>query len=91
MINLTEKLPDLVQMEIKLEIPQTEIFEFLRGRGFEIKGFPIHFPATEEMLVSEPAYTWHTFTATKGNEAQSRENQFLEVYKNEIRETLKLS
>ncbi len=91
MIQLTEKPPDLIQMEIKLHIPQTEIFEFLKNRGYEIKGFPIHYPAVEEMLVSEPAHTWHTFTATKGDEEQNTDNQFLEVYKREITESLKLS
>ncbi|TDX86201.1 hypothetical protein [Epilithonimonas xixisoli] len=89
MINLTEKPPDLVAMDIKMTIPQTEIFDFLQKKGYEIKGFPIHWEAVEEMLVSEPAGTWHTFTATKEGENQSPENQFLIVFKKEIKTLLK--
>ena len=90
MINLTEKPPDLIKMEIQMTIPQTEIFQFLQSKGYEIKGFPIHYPATEEFLISESYHTWHTFTATKKDEAQSNENQFLKVFKKEIKEILKL-
>ena len=90
MIKLTEKPPDLIKMEIQLTIPQTEIFQFLQSKGYEIKGFPIHYPATEEFLISEPSHTWHTFTATKQDEEQSNENQFLKVFKKEIKELLKL-
>ena len=89
MIKLTEKPPDLIKMEIQMTIPQTEIFQFLQSKGYEIKGFPIHYPATEEFLISEPYQIWHTFTATKQDEAQSNENQFLKVFKKEIKELLK--
>ena len=89
MIKLTEKPPDLVKMDIQLTIPQTEIFQFLQSKGYEIKGFPIHYPANEEFLISEPPHVWHTFTATKQDEAQSNENQFLIVFKKEIKEILK--
>jgi hypothetical protein len=89
MIQITEKLPDLITMDIKLTIPQTEIFQFLQGKGYEIKGFPIHTPAKEEFLITEPAHTWHTFTATKKDEEQSNENQFLKVFQKEIKEILK--
>ena len=90
MIKLTEKPPDLVKMDIQLTIPQTEIFQFLQSKGYEIKGFPIHYPVTEEFLISEPYQIWHTFTATKKDEEQSNENQFLKVFKKEIKEILKL-
>ena len=76
-------------MDIKMTIPQTEIFEFLQKKGYEIKGFPIHYEATEEMLISEPPWTWHTFTATKEGENQSTENQFLIVFQKEIKTLLK--
>lgn len=76
-------------MELQLTIPQTEIFQFLQQKGYEIKGFPIHYPPTDEFLITEPAHTWHTFTATKKDEEQSPENQFLKVFKNEIKDFLK--
>ena len=89
MIKLIEKPPDLIKMEIKLTIPQTEIFQFLQSKGYEIKGFPIHYPQADEFLITEPAHTWHTFTATKKSEEQSNENQFLKVFQKEIKEILK--
>ena len=89
MINLTEKPPDLVQMEIKMHLPQTEIFEFLQKKGYEVKAFPIHYPAKEEFLLSEPATVWHTFTATKPGESQNPQNQYLKVFENEFKQILK--
>lgn len=89
MIKLTEKPPDLIKMEVQITIPQTEIFQFLQSKGYEIKGFPIHTPAKEEFLITEPAHTWHTFTATKKDEEQSPENQFLNVFQKEIKNFLK--
>lgn len=88
MIRLTEKPPDLVAMDIKMTIPQTEIFAFLQMKGYEIKGFPIHYPAEQGFLLDEPATVWHTFTATKDGEEQCRENQFLNVFKREIKQLL---
>ncbi|MPN52008.1 hypothetical protein SDC9_199660 [bioreactor metagenome] len=72
-----------------MTIPQTEIFQFLQSKGYEIKGFPIHSAATEEFLVSDPAHTWHTFTATKKDEVQCADNQFLKVFQKEIKLLLK--
>ena len=89
MINLTEKPPDLVKMDIQLTIPQTEIFQFLQCKGYEIKAYSISYEAEEEFLITEPAHTWHTFTATKDNEKQSVKNQFLIVFKKEVKELLK--
>ncbi len=89
MINLTEKPPDLVAMEIKMTIPQTDMFAFLQGKGYEIKAFPIHYEAIDEMLTTEPPWTWHTFTATKQGEEQTVDNQYLKVFEKEIKEFLK--
>ncbi|RKE90030.1 hypothetical protein [Epilithonimonas arachidiradicis] len=72
-----------------MHIPQTEIFEFLQKKGYEIKGFAIINPAVEEFLLSEPAFIWHTFTATKESEVQSRDNQYLKVFESEIKALLK--
>ncbi|MPS73991.1 MAG: hypothetical protein E2590_12725 [Chryseobacterium sp.] len=85
----TTQINDIIAMEIKMHIPQTEVFEFLQKRGYEIKGFPIHYEATEEMLISERAWTWHTFTATKDGEEQSEDNQFLKVFEMEMKTLLK--
>lgn len=89
MINLTEKAPDLIAMEIKMTIPQTDIFAFLQSKGYEIKAFAKTYPATEEMLTSEPGFTYHTFTATKPGEVQSFKNHYLKVFEREINEFLK--
>ncbi len=85
MINLTEKPPDIVAMEIKMHIPQSEIFAFLQKRGYEIKAYPIHYEAVEEHLISEPAHTWHTFTATKQDEEQTANHQYLKVFESELK------
>lgn len=89
MINLTEKPPDLVYMEVKMHLPQTEIFEFLQKKGYEIKAFPIHCPAQEEFLLNEPATVWHTFTATKPGENPTPEKQYLKVFETEVKTLLK--
>lgn len=90
MITLTE-INDIIKMEIKLHIPQTEIFEFLQKRGYEVKAFSIDHPECDGFLIYEPASTEMTFTATKGNEEQCRENLYLTVFHKEMKETLKLS
>ena len=90
MIRIYETPPDLIKMEISLHIPQTEIFEILQKKGYEIKAFPIHYEGTSEMLIDEPPLTWNTFTATKKGEEQNRENQFLIVLEREIKESLNL-
>ncbi|QIY83387.1 hypothetical protein HER18_07520 [Chryseobacterium sp. NEB161] len=89
MINLTEKAPDLIAMEIKMTIPQTEIFAFLQMKGYEIKAFTKIYEPTEEMLTSEPGFTYQTFTATKPGEEQSFKNHYLKVFEREINEFLK--
>ncbi|MBU4536965.1 MAG: hypothetical protein L6264_07415 [Weeksellaceae bacterium] len=90
MIKLTQKPPDLIKMEVQLTIPQTEIFQFLQSKGYEIKAYPIHHEAVEEFLITEPVHIWHTFTATKKDEEQSGDNQFLKVFKKEVKNLLKI-
>ena len=89
MINLTEKAPDLIKMEIKMHLPQIHVIRFLQSKGYEIKAFAKTYPATEEMLTSEPGFTYHTFTATKPGEVQSFKNHYLKVFEKEIKEFLK--
>ena len=87
MIRLTPK-NDLIQMEIKMHIPQIDVINFLQKKGYEVKAYTPVFPATEEMLLSEPRTEIHTFTATKPDESQSEENLFLNVFEKEIKEFL---
>ncbi len=89
MIRLTLKPPDLIQMEIQMHIPQLDVINFLQKKGYEVKAYTLVFPATEEMLLSEPRTEIHTFTATKPNENQTEENLFLNVFEKEIKEFLK--
>ena len=89
MIRLTPKPPDIIQMEIQMHIPQLDVINFLQKKGYEVKAYTLVFPATEEMLLSEPRTEIHTFTATKPNENQSEENLFLNVFEKEIKDFLK--
>ena len=88
MIRLTLKPPDLIKMEIQMHLPQVDIINFLQKKGYEVKAYTLVFPATEEMLLSEPRTEIHTFTATKPDENQSEENLFLNVFEKEIKEFL---
>ena len=89
MIRLTPKPPDIIKMEIQMHIPQLDVINFLQKKGYEVKAYTLVFPATEEMLLSEPRTEIHTFTATKPDENQSEENLFLNVFEKEIKEFLK--
>jgi hypothetical protein len=90
MLRITQQ-KNHIKMEINMNIPQSDIIRFLQKRGYEIKGFVQVFPATEEMLLSEPRLEIHTFTAIKTGETQSEENLYLKVFENEIKEILKLN
>jgi hypothetical protein len=76
-------------MEIQMHIPQIDVINFLQKKGYEVKAYTLVFPATEEMLLSEPRTEIHTFTATKPNENQTEENLFLNVFEKEIKDFLK--
>ena len=89
MIRLTPKPPDIIKMEIQMHIPQLDVINFLQKKGYEVKAYTLVFPATEEMLLSEPRTEIHTFTATKPNENQTEENLFLNVFEKEIKDFLK--
>ena len=90
MINLTEKAPDLIAMEIKMHLPLTEIFAFLQMKGYEIKAFTFNVPPSEEFLIIEPGFTVNTFTACKPGEEQGYNTLYLKVFEREINEFLKL-
>lgn len=87
MIRLTEPIIDIT-MKVDFNLPQTQILEFLNKKGYEIKAYRLHLPATEELLVSEPPLVQHTFTATKEGEKPSESNLYLKVFEKEIKSLL---
>ncbi|MCT4011393.1 hypothetical protein [Elizabethkingia anophelis] len=88
MIQLTP-INDVIRMEIKMHIPQSDIISFLQMEGYEIKAFIQKLPATEEMLVNEPKTEIYTFTATKPDEKQSENTLYLKVFETEVKKLLK--
>ncbi|MEJ8606258.1 hypothetical protein JSO56_04895 [Riemerella anatipestifer] len=89
MIRLTPKTPDLIKMEITTHIPKMDIIQFLQKRGYEVKAFVYREPAEKGFLIDEPPFEWHTFTATKEGEEQSKDNLFLNVFEKEVKNLLK--
>lgn len=75
-------------MEVKSNLSVSQIFNFLKNRGYKIKSFYHRLPPSEEMLVSEPEIKVWGFTATKGDEAQSEDNLYLKVFEKEMKELL---
>ncbi|WP_407517261.1 hypothetical protein [Elizabethkingia anophelis] len=88
MIKLTQ-VNDVIRMEIKMHIPQSDIISFLQMEGYDIKAFVQKLPATEEMLVNEPKTEIYTFTATKPDEKQSENTLYLKVFETEVKKLLK--
>ncbi|MCE3023589.1 hypothetical protein [Riemerella anatipestifer] len=76
-------------MEITTHIPQMDIIQFLQKRGYEIKPYVYREPAEKGFLIDEPPFEWHTFTATKEGEEQSKDNLFLNVFEKEVKNLLK--
>ncbi|MDE5525249.1 hypothetical protein HAP39_06305 [Elizabethkingia miricola] len=85
----TTQISDVIRMEIKMHIPQSDIFTFLQMEGYEVKSFVQKLPATEEMLVNEPRTELHTFTATKPWEKQCENTLYLKVFEKEVKKLLK--
>ncbi|UFK27499.1 hypothetical protein [Elizabethkingia phage TCUEAP3] len=88
MVKLTQ-VNDVIRMEIKMHIPQSDIISFLQMEGYDIKAFVQKLPATEEMLVNEPKTEIYTFTATKPDEKQSENTLYLKVFETEVKKLLK--
>ncbi|MCT3803506.1 MULTISPECIES: hypothetical protein [Elizabethkingia] len=88
-ITLTTVNPDIIRMDIKMNIPQGDIISFLQMRGYEIKAFVQVITAEESMLITEPRKEIHTFTATKEDEEQIENTLYLKVFEKEIKELLK--
>ncbi|WP_260394084.1 hypothetical protein [Riemerella anatipestifer] len=76
-------------MEITTHIPKMDIIAFLQKRGYEIKAYVYREPAEQGFLIDEPPFEWHTFTATKEGEEQSKDNLYLKIFEKEFKKHLK--
>ena len=76
-------------MYTKAEMSQAQIIKFLQSQGYEVKGYYLNLPAQEGLLVSEPAVSRWTFTATKEGEKQSDKNIYTDVFEREIKSFFK--
>lgn len=83
-INIQKKDPEVMDVYIKMSIPITNVFEFLMKKGYHVQSFAFTVPATEEILLSEPAYTVTTFTATKENQKQGYFTLYDQVFQKEL-------
>jgi len=90
MITAKETSDDLVNLEIKLHLPKEDIIAFLIKKGYTVKPFTVVVPPTEEFLISEPAFTYTTFTAMKTYEKPGYQDFYLKVFENEIKGFLNL-
>lgn len=87
MIKLTEPLIDIT-MKIEMDLPQTQMIEFLKKQGYKIEGFRQYLLPTEEMLVSENENIKYTFVALKDGQTPSDDNLYLKVFEKEIKKLL---
>lgn len=88
MIRIKEE-QGIITMHARAEMSQGQIIRFLQSQGYEVKGYYLNLPAQEGLLVSEPAVSRWTFTATKDSEPQSEENLYLKVFEKEIKGLLR--
>lgn len=87
MIRLTEPLIDIT-MKIEMDLPQTQILEFLNQKGYRIEAYRLYLPPTEEMLVSENESIKYTFVALKEGEKPNDDNLYLKVFEREVKRLL---
>lgn len=83
MIRIKEE-QGIITMYTKAEMSQAQIIKFLQCQGYDIKGYYLSLPAQEGLLVSEPAVSRWTFTATKEGEKQSDKNIYTDVFEREM-------
>ena len=88
MIRIKEE-QGIITMYTKAEMSQGQIIRFLQSQGYEVKGYYLNHPAQEGLLVSEPAVSRWTFTATKEGEKQSNKNIYTNVFEREIKSFFK--
>lgn len=87
MITLREPLIDIT-MKIEMDLPQTQMIEFLKQKGYRIEAYRLYLPPTEEMLVSENEVIKWSFCALKPDEMPSSDKDYLKVFEKEIKTLL---
>ena len=89
-VNITTKDPEVLDVSVNFHIPQQNVLEFLMKKGYQVKAFLVDVPATEEFLLSEPAFTFNSFTATKSDdEKQGYHTLYDNVFEKELKSLLK--
>lgn len=71
-----------------MDIPQTQILEFLSRKGYRIEAYRQYFPPTEEMLVSENEIFKWSFCALKEGELPDNGKDYLKIFEREIKALL---
>lgn len=89
MIRLTQK-NDNFTMYIKMNIPQSQMLDFLSKKGYDVKSWLWRYEDTTFPNETTKHESW-TFTATKKGEKQSEANIYTAVFEEEIRKVLKLN
>jgi hypothetical protein len=87
MIRLNTNGKEIVQMEIKLHLPQGNVFTFLQKRGYEIKSWLWKFD-DETFPNGITSHESWTFTATKPGEEQNEKVLYLNVFEKEMKQLL---
>ena len=90
MIKTTETPEDLIKLEIKLHLPKDDVIAFLQKNGYTVKHLIVQVPASEEFLISEPAFNYLTFTAVKDDSKPTMDDLYLKVFEKEIKTFLNL-
>lgn len=85
MITANETSEDLVKLQIKQHLPKEDVIAFLIKKGYTVKPFTVEVPPTEEFLISEPGFTYDTFTAMKTDAKPGYFDLYLKVFENEIK------
>lgn len=87
MIRIVEN-ENVTKMKIEINLTQTEIFEFLLKKGYEIRSWLWQF--TDDTFPNGLTHhsTW-TFTACKIGEYQNEKTIYTKVFDKEIKEILK--
>lgn len=88
MLEVTEN-EKIIKMKIEMNFPQSEIFEFLQKKGYEINSFLWRYEDETFPGGWSSHETW-TFTATKPGEIQEEKNIYTNVFKSEITNILKI-
>ncbi|MEC3875955.1 hypothetical protein [Chryseobacterium salviniae] len=88
MLKITEN-EKTIQMKIEMTIPQSQIFEFLQKKGYEVKSWLWQF-TDETFPGGVTAHEVWTFTATKIGEFQCEDTIYTKVLDKEVKRLLNL-